>query len=83
MTPPKIYDAKQCAEVDSQFFFSGTPWEITTRRYTAEAINMGYGGLFNTTLTQVTYANAMEGIGVLQAIQEYYVSPFDFLPSVH
>jgi len=45
--PPKVYDYKQCVEVDSQFFYSGVPWDMTARNYTALTINLA----FNTSLT--------------------------------
>lgn len=67
--PPKVYDYKQCVEVDSQFFYSGVPWDMTARNYTALTINMA----FNTSLTplDVVAVSAMEGVGVAQAIDAY------------
>jgi hypothetical protein len=45
--PPKVYDYKTCVEVDSQFFYSGVPWDMTARNYSALTINLA----FNTSLT--------------------------------
>jgi hypothetical protein len=51
--------------VDSQFFFSGAPWEYETRNFTAITLNQG----FNTDTYQpdaVMFSNAMEAIGFSQ-----------------
>ena len=45
---PNILDYTQAAELDAQFFFSGTPWEMVGRNYTAVALNTAN----NSTLTQ-------------------------------
>jgi hypothetical protein len=45
--PPKVYDYKTCVEVDSQFFYSGVPWDMTARNYSVLTINLA----FNTSLT--------------------------------
>jgi hypothetical protein len=53
-----------------QFFWSNAPWEIVSRDYTALTLNKA----FNTTeynATNVIYANAMEGIGMCQAMEAY------------
>lgn len=47
--PPKVYGYKECVEVDSQFFYSGVPWDMTARNYSALTINMA----FNTSLTSL------------------------------
>lgn len=47
-TRPNILDYTQAAELDGQFFFSGTPWEMVGRNYTAITLNMAN----NSTLTQ-------------------------------
>ncbi len=54
---------------DPQYFFSGTPWEINTRDLAALTINMAFGT--NLTAYDVVYANAMEGIGMLQILEAY------------
>ena len=45
---PSILDYTQSAELDAQFFFTGTPWEMVARNYTAVTLNMAN----NSTLTQ-------------------------------
>ena len=37
-------DYTQTAELDGQFFFSGTPWEMVGRNYTAQTLNLANGG---------------------------------------
>ncbi|XP_024385844.1 uncharacterized protein [Physcomitrium patens] len=66
---PTVYDYRQCVEVDSQFFYSGVPWEITARNYTALTINQA----FNSSVTpkDVVAVSAMEAVGVAQAIDAY------------
>ena len=43
-TGPAILDYTQAAELDAQFFFSGTPWEMVGRNYTAQTLNLANGG---------------------------------------
>ena len=43
-TGPAILDSSQAAELDAQFFFSGTPWEMVGRNYTAQTLNLANGG---------------------------------------
>ncbi len=47
-TGPKVLDYTQAAEIDAQFFFSGTPWDMVARNYTALTLNIAN----NSTLTQ-------------------------------
>jgi hypothetical protein len=57
-----VFCQNNIAQVDSQFFWSGVPWEYETRNFTAMTLNKG----FNTNTYRpenVAYANAMEGIG--------------------
>lgn len=67
--PPKVYDYKTCVEVDSQFFYSGVPWDMTARNYSALTINLA----FNTSLTahDVIAVSAMEAVGVAQTLDAY------------
>ena len=41
---PAVLDYTQAAELDAQFFFSGTPWEMVGRNYTAQTLNLANGG---------------------------------------
>ncbi|BDA42288.1 hypothetical protein COCOBI_03-1750 [Coccomyxa sp. Obi] len=68
-TGPRILDYTQAAEIDGQFFFSGTPWDMVARNYTALTLNLAN----NSTLTQydVTAVNAEEGIGVSAALDQH------------
>ena len=47
-TRPNILDYTQAAELDAQFFFEGTPYEMVARNYTAVTLNLAN----NSTLTQ-------------------------------
>ena len=47
-TRPNILDYTQSAELDAQFFFEGTPYEMVARNYTAVTLNIAN----NSTLTQ-------------------------------
>jgi hypothetical protein len=47
-TGPRLLDYTQSAEIDAQFFFSGTPWDMVARNYTALTLNLAN----NSTLTQ-------------------------------
>lgn len=44
---------------DAQFYFSGAPWEMVARNYTAQAINLAHDG--SVTQSDVMVANAMVG----------------------
>lgn len=64
-----VFDQRQCVEVDTQFFFSGPPWEYETRQLAALALNTAYDTQrFNA--SNSLYANAVEGIGFLQVSEE-------------
>ena len=41
---PNILNYNQSAELDGQFFFSGSPWEMVGRNYTAQTLNRANGG---------------------------------------
>ena len=72
-----------CAEIDSQFFWSGPPWEWLTRTFSAETLNIAAGGGAKWTAKDVVYANAMEGIGFLQALEGWngeVVAPQSMIP---
>ena len=47
-TGPAILNYTQAVEIDGQFFFSGTPWEMVARNYTALTLNLAN----NSNLTQ-------------------------------
>ncbi|EIE20765.1 hypothetical protein COCSUDRAFT_43682 [Coccomyxa subellipsoidea C-169] len=61
-TGPRLLDYTQAAEIDGQFFFSGTPWDMVARNYTALTLNLAN----NSTLTQYD-----EGIGVSAALEAH------------
>lgn len=61
--PPRVWGYRQCMEIDSQFFWSGAPWDMVARAYVADTLNKGlqatsYGQ------TNVIAVSAMEAIGV-------------------
>lgn len=61
--PPTVYNYRQCMEIDSQYFYSGAPWDNIARMYVADTLNRGQ----NTTSfkkTDVLAVSAMEAIGV-------------------
>ena len=65
-------------QIDTQFFWSGVPWEFQARNFTAITLNKG----FKTNKYQadnVVYSNAMEGIG-FSMVRDYLldVKSFDF-----
>jgi len=68
-TAPRINTGEVCMEIDSQFFYNGVPWEMTSRQYIADALNRA----FNTSLdmTKVTAVGAMEGIGLDNVLTKY------------
>lgn len=47
-TAPTVYDYTRTVEIDGQFFFSGTPWDMVARNYSALTLNIAN----NSTLTQ-------------------------------
>ena len=47
-TGPAVLDYTQAVELDAQFFFGGTPWDMVARNYSAVALNIAN----NSTLTQ-------------------------------
>jgi hypothetical protein len=61
-TGPRILDYTQSAELDAQFFFSGTPWEMVGRNYTAQTLNLANGG--NLTQYDVTSEPSFPGCTV-------------------
>jgi hypothetical protein len=42
-TGPNLLNYTQAAELDAQFFFSGTPWDMVARNYTALTLNLANG----------------------------------------
>lgn len=77
---PSVFDYTQCLEADGQFFYSGVPWEMTARTYTAQVINAA----FNTTeysSRDVIGVSAMEAIGVAEALMKWH-SMYPILPRI-
>ncbi|KAK9916545.1 hypothetical protein WJX75_003915 [Coccomyxa subellipsoidea] len=63
---PRVWDYNVAAEIDAQFFYSGVPWDMVARNYTAQTLNLATGR----SLTQydVIAVSAMEAVGVAPAI---------------
>lgn len=73
-SPPHVWSYTQCMEIDSQFFYSGAPWDMVARSYVASTLNAaalpGVGRTF--TQRDVIAVSAMEAIGLSQGLQRYY-----------
>lgn len=61
--PPKVWTYKECMEIDSQYFWSGAPWEIVARAYVAETLNLATKSS-SFAQNNVLAVSAMEGIGL-------------------
>eukprot|EP00798_Chlamydomonas_sp_ICE-L_P016299 gene16299-22487_t len=59
-----------CVEVDSQFFFSGPPYEATCRNLSAHVLNLATNSSEYAS-TDVVFASAMLGIGFGKALMAY------------
>ena len=68
---PKMNLGSVCMEIDSQFFYSGVPWEMAARQYVADALNKMDGMDGSLDMTKVTAVSAMEAIGMDDAIIKY------------
>jgi hypothetical protein len=60
---PHTFNRSECAEVDSVFWWTGTPWDIQARGFVSNAV----GGTPNR--TETVAASAMEGIGYMAALR--------------
>ena len=60
---PTIYGYKQCMEIDSQYFWSGAPWDMVARKYVADTLNAGLK-VDTFKQTGVIAVSAMEAIGL-------------------
>ncbi|KAF8058359.1 PSMD9 [Scenedesmus sp. PABB004] len=68
--PPRVWGNRECMEIDSQFFFSGAPWDMVSRAYIAQTMNAAFGSTdFNQ--SNVVAVSAMEAIGLSMAVQRY------------
>ena len=67
---PSVYGYRECVEVDSQFMYSGAPWDQVAREYAAMAIGQGVGS------TDVFAVAAMEAIGFAEAMIQFPRIPF-------
>ncbi len=67
-TRPNILDYTQSAELDAQFFFEGTPYEMVARNYTAVTLNLAN----NSTLTQYD----VTGTRLCSTVPLSYMHPF-------
>ncbi|CAL8467166.1 g6702 [Coccomyxa elongata] len=78
---PRVWDYNVAAEIDSQFFYSGVPWDMVARNYTAQTLILATGK----SLTQydVIAVSAMEAVGVAPAINLHNgMSGYDQVPYV-
>lgn len=67
---PTVFNRSQCAEIDSVFFWTGTPWDAQARfmaAYTAGGLGLEENVISGAVPTVA--ASAMEGIGYLAALQ--------------
>ncbi|KAF6259950.1 hypothetical protein COO60DRAFT_1700592 [Scenedesmus sp. NREL 46B-D3] len=62
-TPPRVWSYKQCMEIDSQYFWSGAPWDMVARSYVADTLNkaLRVSGYSQGNMIAVS---AMEAIGL-------------------
>jgi hypothetical protein len=79
-TPPRLWTYGECAEIDSQFFYSGVSWDMVARSYVAGV--MRANPIFSTTKhgkgikpsqTNVVAVAAMEAIGLGFALEKYWL----------
>lgn len=68
--PARVWGYKQCMEIDSQFFWSGAPWDMVARSYVADTLNVAFGGS-SYSQGNVLAVSAMEGIGLSAAMERY------------
>lgn len=62
--PPRIWNYRQCMEVDTQYFWSGAPWDIVARAYVADTLNNAPRVDRQYSQSDVIAVSAMEGIGL-------------------
>ncbi|GAB4815300.1 hypothetical protein N2152v2_002346 [Parachlorella kessleri] len=67
---PTIWGMETCVEADSQFFYSGVPYDMQQRNTVAEVINAGLGA--NVTAKDVIVVAAMEATGAAYAVQRHH-----------
>lgn len=60
---PRIFGRNECAEVDSVYWWTGTPWDTQARGFVSNAV----GGAPNT--IETVAVTAMEGIGYMAALR--------------
>ena len=63
---PTVFNRSTCAEIDSVFFWTGTPWDAQARGMVAYATGRNGSDVGN---FPTVAASAMEGIGYLSALQ--------------
>ncbi|KXS22044.1 hypothetical protein M427DRAFT_129820 [Gonapodya prolifera JEL478] len=73
---PTVWDYKTCMEADSQFFWSGAPWDIITRQYISQVLRPAVPAVNpNATEQDVIVVSAMEAIGLGAALTNYAKLP--------
>jgi hypothetical protein len=60
---PRVFQRTECAEVDTVYWWTGTPWDTQSRGFASYAV----GG--TPTSTETIVASAMEGIGYMTALR--------------
>mmetsp|Transcript_8826 Transcript_8826/g.29203 ORF Transcript_8826/g.29203 Transcript_8826/m.29203 type:complete len:478 (+) Transcript_8826:283-1716(+) len=72
---PHVWNYTVCTEVNTQFFFSGSPYETRARNYSATTINqakMEMGLTYpNRTMREVIAVGDMESVGYMAVLERY------------
>lgn len=71
--PATVWDYKTCMEVDSQFFYSGPPYDEIARVYIQDYLSQG----LNMTISkkEVLVVSAMEAVGVMELLTKFNSKP--------
>ena len=72
---PTVWGYQECMEIDSQFFWSGAPWDMVARQYVAQAMNQAFS-MQKHSKEDVIAVSAYEGIGFSQVRASFPVVPW-------